>query len=57
MTIRTKKDYPLNYAMTQNNLGIAYEMYSTITDKEENLKKSIKAYKEAKTTKYGTLNL
>jgi tetratricopeptide (TPR) repeat protein len=39
----------LQRAMTQNNLGAAYERLSGIRDPEANLKLSIKAYKEALT--------
>ncbi len=49
LTIRTKRDFPSDYAMTQNNLGNAYGDLSGIRDTEPNLKKAIKACKEALT--------
>ena len=43
----TIEKYPLNYAVTQNNLGNAYGFLSAVRDKEDNLNKSINAYEEA----------
>ena len=41
------KKYPLDYAMTQNNLGNAYRMLAEVEDRADNCKKAIKAYEEA----------
>ncbi|GIU71910.1 MAG: hypothetical protein KatS3mg003_1389 [Candidatus Nitrosocaldaceae archaeon] len=49
LTIRTKDKYPLDYAMTLNNLGNAYRTLAEVEDKAENCKKAIKAYEEALT--------
>ena len=47
MKIRTLEKYPVDYAMTQNNLGNAYWGLSGVRNKEDNLTKSIHAYEEA----------
>ncbi len=38
---------PLDYAMTQNNLGSAYWLLAQIEDREANLKRSVAAYEAA----------
>ncbi len=43
----TPEDAPMGYAMTQNNLGVAYRRLSGVKDKEENLRLAIAAYEEA----------
>jgi tetratricopeptide (TPR) repeat protein len=43
----TIETYPVEYAMTQNNLGNAFGILSEIRDKEENLIRSIQAHGEA----------
>ena len=47
LAIRTKEDFPIDYAMTQNNLGAAYDSLAKVRDPEENLRKAIKALNEA----------
>ncbi len=47
LSIYTKDAYPLQYAMTQNNLGAAYQTLAEIEDKDKNCKKAIDAYQEA----------
>ena len=46
LKIFTLKDFPQDYAMTQNNLGLAYSNLPT-GDRAENLKKAIQCYEEA----------
>jgi len=46
LRIRTKKDFPQDYAMTQNNLGNAYS-YLPIGDRGENLRKAVRCYENA----------
>jgi tetratricopeptide (TPR) repeat protein len=38
---------PLDYAMTQNNLGTAYRALSSVEEREGNLRRAIEAYDEA----------
>ena len=47
LRIRTVESYPIDYAMTQNNLGTAYCTLSEVRDKEKNLAKAINAYGES----------
>ena len=47
LKIYTLKQFPMQYAATQNNLGTAFGELSRIEDKAENSKKAIKAYREA----------
>ena len=47
MKVYKVESYPINYAMTQNNLGNAYRTLSEVRDKESNLEKAIEAYREA----------
>ena len=47
LKIRTVESYPLDYAMTQNNLGNAYGDLADVKDKEINLEKAINAFQEA----------
>ena len=49
LTVHTKKDFPVDYAMTQNNLGSAYHYLSEVRNKKANITKAIKALKEALT--------
>ena len=49
LTIYTKKDFPTEYGMTQNDLGVAYGELSKVKDTESNATKAIKAYEEALT--------
>jgi len=37
----------VDYATTQNNLGIAYDTLAEVRDKEKNLAKAIRAFEEA----------
>ena len=46
LKIRTVERDPIYYAMTQNNLGIAYSDLAGVRDKESNLEKAINAYEE-----------
>ncbi|MFX1520573.1 MAG: tetratricopeptide repeat protein, partial [Promethearchaeota archaeon] len=41
------KDFPIDYAKTQNNLGIAYGILAKVKDRTKNCEKALKAYKEA----------
>jgi len=47
LKIYTLERFPVNYAMTQNNLGTAYGTLAEVEAKAENCKKAIKACKEA----------
>ena len=47
LKIKTLEKYPIDYAMTQNNLGNAYGTFSEVRDREENLTKAVRAYEEA----------
>jgi tetratricopeptide (TPR) repeat protein len=40
-------DAPLNYASTQNNLGVAYRDLSEISEREANLRRAVAAYEQA----------
>jgi len=46
LEIRTKKKYPLEYAQTQNYLGVAYGDLAKIENRKTNLEKTIKCYEE-----------
>ncbi|HNT72680.1 MAG TPA: hypothetical protein PKK92_06450, partial [Methanothrix sp.] len=39
--------FPIDYAMTQNNLGIAFSTLAEVEDTAENCKRAIEAYREA----------
>ena len=39
--------FPMDYAMTQNNLGNAYRTLAEVEDRAENCRKAIAAYGEA----------
>jgi tetratricopeptide (TPR) repeat protein len=41
------KDFPIDYAMTQNNLGATYKTLAEVEDKTRNCRKAITAYEEA----------
>lgn len=45
--LRAKKDSPMQYAMTMNNLGNALRVLGEVEDKALNCKEAVKAYKEA----------
>jgi tetratricopeptide (TPR) repeat protein len=47
LKVRTLDRFPMDYAMTQNNLGTAYGMLADVEAKTENCKNSITAFKEA----------
>lgn len=47
LKVRTLADFPVDYAMTQNNLGYAYGILSLVREKEANLKLAIRACEEA----------
>jgi len=47
LKVRTLDRFPMDYAMTQNNLGNAYRTLGEVEAKAENCKKAIKAYEEA----------
>jgi tetratricopeptide (TPR) repeat protein len=47
LKVRTPDRFPMDYAMTQNNLGAAYQTLAGVEDKSENCKRAIEAYWEA----------
>ena len=47
LTIFTNESYPIEYAKTQKDLGVAYYNLAEVRDKEENLNLALKASKEA----------
>jgi tetratricopeptide (TPR) repeat protein len=47
LKVTTLDRFPMDYAMTQNNLGNAYERLAEVENKADNCKKSIAAYEEA----------
>ncbi|NLH21333.1 MAG: enhanced serine sensitivity protein SseB, partial [Methanothrix sp.] len=47
LKIRTIENYPISYALTQNNLAAAYRSLADVRDKEANLMLAIEAYGEA----------
>ena len=47
LKIRTLDPFPMDYAMTQNNLGNTYGTLGEVENKAENCRKSIAAYEEA----------
>ena len=47
LKVYTLDRFPMDYAMTQNNLGNAYSTLAEVEAKAENCKKAIKAYEEA----------
>jgi len=47
LKIRTEEQFPIDYATTQNNLGIAYRKLAEVEDKAQNCKKAIEAYQNA----------
>ena len=44
---RTRERFPLDWAKTQNNLGLAYTNLASVRDKEVNLSKAIQSCKDA----------
>jgi tetratricopeptide (TPR) repeat protein/energy-coupling factor transporter ATP-binding protein EcfA2 len=47
LKVYSLKRFPIQYAMTQNNLGMAYKTLAEVEAKGENCKKAIEACKEA----------
>ncbi len=47
LKVRTLERFPIQYAMTQNNLGTAHRTLAEVEDKATNCKKAIAAYDEA----------
>ncbi|MDD2777267.1 MAG: tetratricopeptide repeat protein, partial [Methanocellales archaeon] len=47
LKVYTLERFPMDYAMTQNNLGAAYQTLAEVEAKTENCKKAINAYEEA----------
>ncbi|CBN58811.1 MULTISPECIES: tetratricopeptide repeat protein [Kamptonema] len=47
LIIYTPSRFPRDYAMTQHNLGNAYQALADVEDKRDNCKKAIKAYEQA----------
>jgi tetratricopeptide (TPR) repeat protein len=47
LEVHTFEDFSLDYGMTQNNLGTAYQTLAEVEDKSENCKRAIKAYEAA----------
>ena len=47
LKFRTTDLFPMQYAMTQNNLGIAYATLAEVKDKDQNCQLALKAYQEA----------
>ena len=47
LTVRTRERFPMQYGMTQNNLGNAYGILAQVEDKAVNCRKAIAAYETA----------
>lgn len=47
LKIRTVEQFPIQYAMTQNNIGTAYSTLAEVEEKAQNCKKAIEAYQNA----------
>jgi tetratricopeptide (TPR) repeat protein len=47
LKVKTLDRFPMDYAMTQNNLGAAYSTLAEVEDKSENCKRAIEAYTQA----------
>jgi hypothetical protein len=47
LRVHTLERLPMQYAMTQNNLGSVYGTLAEVRDREENCKKAIVAFQEA----------
>lgn len=47
LKVRTLERFPMDYAMTQNNLGNAYNTLAEVEAKADNCKKAIRAYEES----------
>ena len=47
LRVRTIQSYPMQFAATQNNLGIVYRMLSETEDRAKNCKRAIQAYENA----------
>ncbi|NIN68353.1 MAG: hypothetical protein GTO63_27330, partial [Anaerolineae bacterium] len=41
LRVRTYEDFPMDYGMTQNNLGNAYRTLAEVEEKAENCSKAI----------------
>ena len=46
LKFHTPEDFPMQYAMTQNNLGATYSILAEVEDKAENCNKAIHAFQE-----------
>jgi len=47
LKVRTLEDFPMDYALIQSNLGIAYRTLVDVEDKAGNCNKAIQAYQES----------
>ena len=47
LRVYTLDEYPVDYAMIQNNLGAAYRSLAEVRERAANLSKAVKAYEEA----------
>ncbi|MDH7490718.1 MAG: hypothetical protein QHH80_14590, partial [Anaerolineae bacterium] len=47
LRVYTLDRFPMDYAMTQNNLGTAYRTLAEIQDKAQNCSRAIQAYEQA----------
>jgi tetratricopeptide (TPR) repeat protein len=47
LKVRTRDRFPMDYAMTQNNLGVAYQTLARVESQAENCKMAIKACQDA----------
>ena len=47
LKITTVEQFPMDYAMTQNNIGNAYRTLAEVEDKAKNCKKAIEAFQNA----------
>jgi len=47
LRVYTLEEYPVDYAMIQNNLGAAYRSLAEVKERAANLTKAINAYEEA----------
>ncbi|MEM3525735.1 MAG: tetratricopeptide repeat protein, partial [Thermoplasmata archaeon] len=46
-SVLTKERYPVEYATTEYNMGIAYAILAKVENRAENCKKAIECYQEA----------
>ncbi|TAK60247.1 MAG: tetratricopeptide repeat protein, partial [Bacteroidetes bacterium] len=47
LKVSTLEEFPMDYAMTQNNLGNAYSTLAEVEEKSANCKHAIRAYESA----------